>query len=130
MPISRPWQTRVTNRAPFRRSSLSPNSSPAPDEQPHGCHLDRIRTDSTGRRDGHADGAVCHISGNLHRGQAVSLVDEVAEGALQVRGFGGERAGGLAAAGVIYAQSLKFGVGDQPGLVFSPGYAKVQAWRM
>ena len=32
--------------------------------------------------------------GNLRRGQAVGLVDQVAERALQFQGFGGEGAGG------------------------------------
>ena len=36
---------------------------------------------------------------NLRRGQGVSLVDEVAEGALQVQGFGGEGVGGVRGAG-------------------------------
>jgi hypothetical protein len=34
--------------------------------------------------------------GNLRPGQGVGLVDEVAEGALQGQGFGGEGAGGRA----------------------------------
>ena len=33
---------------------------------------------------------------NLHRSQGVGLVDEVAEGALQGQGLGGEGAGGRA----------------------------------
>jgi hypothetical protein len=39
--------------------------------------------------------------------QGVGLVDEVAEGAPQVQGFGGEGAGGLDGAGVLGAQRLK-----------------------
>ena len=49
--------------------------------------------------------------GNLRRGEAISLVDEVAEGALQVQGFGGEDAGGGDAVGILRAQSLKPGSG-------------------
>ena len=44
---------------------------------------------------------------NLRRGQGVGLVDEVAEGALQGQGFGGEGAGGLDAAGVFVPQRVK-----------------------
>ena len=40
-----------------------------------------------------------------------SLVDEVAEGALQVQGFGGEGAGGFDAAAIFVAQRLKAGGG-------------------
>ena len=49
-----------------------------------------------GRGDGHAGrGGLLHEF-NLRRGQAVGLIDEVAEGALQVQGFGGEGVGGRA----------------------------------
>jgi len=39
--------------------------------------------------------------GNLRRGQAVGLIGEVAEGALQFEGFGGEGAGGGNGSGVF-----------------------------
>jgi hypothetical protein len=41
--------------------------------------------------DGHAGRGGLPNEGHLRRGQALSLVDEVAEGALQDQGFGGER---------------------------------------
>jgi hypothetical protein len=43
---------------------------------------------------------------NLRRGQGAGLVDEVAEGALQVQSFGGEGAGGLEGAGVGSIQQM------------------------
>src|ERR1017187_8490197 len=46
---------------------------------------------------------------NLRRGQAVGLVCEVAEGALQFQGFGGEGAGGLDGADVFVPESVKAG---------------------
>jgi|ERR1019366_1263372 hypothetical protein len=42
---------------------------------------------------------------NLGWGQGVGLVDEVAEGALQAQGFGGEGAGGFDGAGVFLSRS-------------------------
>ena len=45
------------------------------------------------------------------RGEGVGLVDEVAEGTLQVQGFGGEGAGGFDGAGVLVAQRVKAGGG-------------------
>jgi hypothetical protein len=45
------------------------------------------------------------------------LVDEVAEGALQVQGFGGEGAGGVDGAGVFGAQSMDAGGGQRLLLV-------------
>ena len=45
----------------------------------------------------------------LSPGRPAGRVDEVVEGALQGQGFDGERVGGLAAAGVICAQSLNPG---------------------
>ena len=48
---------------------------------------------------------------NLRRGEGVGPVDEVAEGALQVQGFGGEGAGGFDGAGVVAPQRLKIGGG-------------------
>src|ERR1039458_1888479 len=44
-------------------------------------------------------GAVFHMKINLRRGRAGGLVDEVAEGALQLQGFGGAGAGGCAEIG-------------------------------
>ena len=44
---------------------------------------------------------------NLRRGQRVGLIDEVAEGTLQVQGFGGEGAGGFGGAGVFVPQRVK-----------------------
>ena len=59
--------------------------------------------------DGHAErGGFPHES-NLGRGQAVGLVCEVAERALQVQGFGGEGAGGLDGAGAFLAQGVEAG---------------------
>jgi hypothetical protein len=46
---------------------------------------------------------------NLRRAQAVRLVDEVAEGALQGQDFGGEGAGGFDGAGVFVAQGVEAG---------------------
>ena len=48
---------------------------------------------------------------DLRRDQGVGLVDEVAEGALQGQGFGGEGASGLDRAGVSGAQRVKAGGG-------------------
>ena len=45
------------------------------------------------------------------RGEGVGLVDEVAERALQVQGFGGEGAGGVDGAGVFVPQRVKAGGG-------------------
>ena len=62
-----------------------------------------------GMGDGHAErGGFPHES-NLGRGQAVGLVCEVAEGALQVQGSGGEGAGGLESAGAFLAQGVEAG---------------------
>jgi hypothetical protein len=51
---------------------------------------------SAGRRDRHAGRGGFPHEINLRRGQGVGLVDEVAEGALQVHFFGGAGAGGRA----------------------------------
>ena len=48
---------------------------------------------------------------NLRRGQAVGLIDQVAEDALQGRSLGGEGAGGLDGAGVLVAQGKEAGGG-------------------
>ena len=64
-------------------------------------------------------GGLPHES-NLRRGQGVGLVDEVAEGALQVQGFGGEGTCGFNAAGVFLAQSLNPRGGQRR---FVPPYA-------
>ena len=50
---------------------------------------------------------------NLRRGQAVGLVDEVAEGAFQSQRFGGEGAGGLDGAGVLVPQRVDSGGGQR-----------------
>jgi hypothetical protein len=60
-----------------------------------------------GRRDGHAGRRGLPQELNFRRGQAVGLVDEVAEHALQFRGFGGDGAGGLDGAGVPVPQRLR-----------------------
>jgi hypothetical protein len=49
-----------------------------------------------GRRDGHAGWGGLPHEFNLHRGQALGLIDEVAERALQAQNFGGEGEGGRA----------------------------------
>ena len=51
-------------------------------------------------------GRVPH-QGNLRRGQSVGLVDEVAESARQVQGFGGQGAGGDDGAGVLVPQRVE-----------------------
>jgi hypothetical protein len=43
---------------------------------------------------------------NLRRGQAVCLVGEVAERALQLQGFGGAGAGGLNAGGIPFHEAM------------------------
>ena len=50
--------------------------------------------------------------GDLGWGQAVGLVDEVAERALQSQRFGGEGAGGFDGAGVLVTQGLEAGGGE------------------
>ena len=54
---------------------------------------------------------------NLHRGEGVGLVDEVAEGALQGQGFGGAGAGGFDGSGVFVAQSVKADGGQVSSLL-------------
>ena len=54
------------------------------------------RESCCGRRDGHAGRSGLPHKHNLRRGQAVGRVCEVAEGALQFQGFGGEGAEGRA----------------------------------
>ena len=49
--------------------------------------------------------------GNLGGGQGIGLVDEVAEGALQGQGFGGEGAGGRDGEGAFVPQRVKAGGG-------------------
>jgi hypothetical protein len=48
---------------------------------------------------------------NLRRGQGVGLIDEVAEGALQFHGLGGEGARRSEGAGVLVAQGVTAGGG-------------------
>ena len=57
-----------------------------------------------GRRDGHAGRGGLPHQGDLCRGEGVGLVDEVAEGALQGQGFGGEGAGRRDGAGVFLSR--------------------------
>jgi hypothetical protein len=51
--------------------------------------------------------------GDLGGGEGIGLVDEVAEGALQGQGFGGEGAGGFEGAGVFVAQGVEAGGGQR-----------------
>jgi hypothetical protein len=60
-----------------------------------------------GRGDGHAGRGGLPHQFNLRLAQAVGLVDEVAERALQGQGFGGEGAGGGNGAGVFVAQGVR-----------------------
>ena len=46
-------------------------------------------------------GAVCHMRAISAGGEAVGLVDEMAEGALQGQGSGGEGEGGFAVSGAL-----------------------------
>jgi len=55
----------------------------------------------------------CHSSSISAGVRAVGLVDEVAEGALQGQGFGGEAAGGFEGAGVLVAQGVEAGGGQR-----------------
>ena len=48
----------------------------------------------------------------FHHHRLIAALDEVAEGALQGQGFGGEGAGGLDGAGVFVAQCVKAGGGQ------------------
>src|ERR1035438_7145491 len=76
--------------------------------RPGGLRLTALRH-SSGRgrpRDRHAGRGGLPQEINLRRGQGVGLVDEVAEGALQFQGFGGEGVGGVDGAGVLVPQSL------------------------
>lgn len=65
------------------------------------------------RRHGHAGRGGLPHEINLRRGQGVGLVDEVAEGALQFQGFGGEGAGGVDGAGVLVTQRVDAGGGQR-----------------
>ena len=58
------------------------------------------------RRDGHAGRGRLPHDLNLRRGEGVGSVDEVAEGALQFQGFGGEGAGGLDGAGISASKDV------------------------
>ena len=53
---------------------------------------------------------------NLRRGQGVGWVDEVADGAPQCQGFGGEGAGRFEGAGVFVPQRVDSG-GGQPAFL-------------
>ena len=64
-----------------------------------------------GRGMGMRGGAVCHMSAISVGGQGVGLVDEVAEGALQFQGFGGEGEGGVNGAGELVPQRVDAGGG-------------------
>ena len=63
--------------------------------------------------DGHAGWDGSPYQGELGWGQGAGLVDEVAEGALQGQGFGGEGAGGFDGAGVLVPQGVKAGGGQR-----------------
>ena len=52
-------------------------------------------------RIGIQDGAVCHMRAISAGGEAVGLVDEMAEGAPQGEGSGGEGGGGFAVSGAL-----------------------------
>ena len=73
----------------------------------------RVRQTRSGcrRRDGHAGRGRLPHQGDLGGGEGGGLVDEVAEGALQFQGFGGEGADGLDGVRVFPAQRLKAGGG-------------------
>ena len=58
-------------------------------------------------------GAVRDVSSISTRGEGVGLVDEVAEGALQVYGIGGEGAGGFDGPGELVPQRVKAGGGQR-----------------
>ena len=58
--------------------------------------------------------------GNLRLGQAVGLVDEIAEGALQGQDSGGDGAGGGDGSGVFVAQGMEAGGGEGLLLVVIP----------
>ena len=89
------------------------------------------------RRDGHAGRGGLPQQVDLRWGQGVGLVDEVAEGALQGLGFGGEGAGGFDGAGVFFAQGVDTGGGQRAFLAadtcstcsrLGSGRAGVLAW--
>jgi hypothetical protein len=67
---------------------------------------------SVAGRDGHARRGGLPHEGDLGRGEAVGLVDEVAQGALQLQGLGGKGAGGFDGAGVFVAQGVEAGGGQ------------------
>ena len=68
----------------------------------------RLKTCScSGWRDGHPGRGGLPHEINLRRGEAVGLVDEVAEGVLQGQGLGGEGAGGFDGAGVFLGPTLR-----------------------
>jgi hypothetical protein len=54
---------------------------------------------------------------NLRRGQAVGLVDEVAERALQFQSLGGEGAGGSQGAGVLAGSAFSNSLAPPPAFV-------------
>jgi len=62
-----------------------------------------------GRGYGHAGWGGLPHEGDPGGGEAVGLVDQIAEGALQGQGFGGEGSGGFDGAGVFAAQPVKAG---------------------
>ena len=78
------------------------SGSPAFQERPLQC---------CGWRDGHVRRGGLPHEFNLRRGQAVGLIDQLAERALQAQGFGGEGAGGLNGSGVLLAQGKEAGGG-------------------
>ncbi len=62
-----------------------------------------------GRGDGHAGWGGFPHEIDFGRGKGVGLVDEIAEGALQVQSFGGEGPGGFDGAGVLGPQGVDAG---------------------
>ena len=73
-----------------------------------------------GGRDRHAGRGGLPHEGDLCRGQAVGLVDEIAEGALQGQDSGGDGAGGGDGSGVFVAQGMEAGGGEGLLLVVIP----------
>jgi hypothetical protein len=80
--------------ATLKRSSKESKEIRRRGAVPHPIPSRAIGSSGSGRWDGHAGRGGLRHESNLRRGQGVGLVDEVAEGALQVQGFGGEGAGG------------------------------------
>jgi hypothetical protein len=69
-----------------------------------------------GAGDGHAGRGGLPHEFNLPQGQAIGLIDEVAERALQAQGFGGEGVGGVDGAGVFDQAPNEMGSNRRPAL--------------